>query len=161
MGLKNSSFSLKMKRKKRLNNHTQQTMTKDFHLKMCNIPAVKLIFFCILTPQKVTLFILTYNFITHSTSILLFFPLAKYYSFFKLISFLLPFSPPLPQNPISDKIIFFLCLPCYGELLVLAVHYNRMEKKKLSLAPPILGTNWNLRYLPRQMVILFTKAELT
>ena len=117
-------------------------------------------FFCILTPQKATLFILTHNFITHSTSILLFFPLAKYYFFFLLISFLLPFSLPLPQNPISDKIIFFLCLLCYGELLVLAVHYNKKEKK-LSLAPPILGTNWNLRYLPRQMVILFTKAELT
>lgn len=71
----------------------------------------------------------------HPLSMLLFFPLAKYYSAF--INWALSLS--LPRNLISNKTIIFLCLPCYSELLVLAVHWSKKSKNKNAFISTNIG----------------------
>ena len=75
-------MGLKNEKKKKVKQSYTANHDKRFSPKNVQYPSGEANFFCILTPQNATLFILTHNFITHSTSILLFSPLAKYYYFF-------------------------------------------------------------------------------
>ena len=133
MGLKNSSFSLKMKKKKK-KKRVKQSYTanhnKRFSPKNVQYPSGKAKFFLHFNTSKS--YFIYFNIQLHNTFYIdtLIFPISQILFIFLLISFLPPFSPPLPQNPISDKIIFFFMPSSLRWIASLGSSLSQEGKKK-------------------------------